>query len=137
MSHDYNPQHNTTVYHVPLSVNEVVTPNAEDDGYTVYINESLTDEERLAAYDHALQHIQGADFQKADVQAIEAEAHTEKPGRKKPVLKKKDRTRLLTPKEYEALGIPPELASVLRLTKIDAPPMSRKAFLKIHEEMQQ
>lgn len=137
-TNDYNPQHNTTVYQVPLSVREMITPNAEDDGYTVYIDENLSDEERLAAYEHALRHIQGADFEKPDVQEIEAKAHAPeqpKPKNPKAQLKPRNRRRPLTPEEYERLGIPPELAEVLRLTKIDAPALSRKTFQKIHEEM--
>ena len=47
------------------------------DGYTVYINESLSGEGRLKAYNHELRHIRRGDFEKDDVQRIEAEAHSE------------------------------------------------------------
>lgn len=44
-------------------------------GYTVYINDKLSPEGRRAAYRHALYHIVNRDFEKSDVNEIEAEAH--------------------------------------------------------------
>lgn len=61
------------VIDLPFGVNEVVTPCLE--GYTVYINARLDHEKQLKAYRHALWHIENNDFEKYDVQAIEAEAH--------------------------------------------------------------
>lgn len=62
------------VYVVPIPgpIREAVTPC--DGGYTVYIDESLTDEARERAYRHALRHIVRGDFGRP-VQEAEAEAH--------------------------------------------------------------
>ena len=59
---------------LPSGVREMVTPCA-DDSYTVYINEEISSDERLAAYDHAIKHINGEDFEKYDVQEIESSTH--------------------------------------------------------------
>lgn len=66
---------NIFVYMVkmPDNVREAVTPSFC--GYTVYINQNLTHEQRQKAFAHALKHIQNRDFEKSDVQAIEYEAH--------------------------------------------------------------
>ena len=63
------------VYYVPLQshIREFVTPCL--DGYTVYINDQLSRTEQLSAYYHALVHIVDQDFEKYDVQKIEALAH--------------------------------------------------------------
>lgn len=65
------------VYCVPLPgcIREAVTPCA--DGYTVYIREDLSIDQKLEALAHAMRHINGDDFEKADVQEIEANAHEE------------------------------------------------------------
>ena len=60
---------------LPKGVDEVVMPCS--DGYTVYIDEALSDTQKLKAYDHALRHIMGHDFEKTDVQEIESRAHHE------------------------------------------------------------
>lgn len=60
---------------LPDNVSEVVTPCFG--GYTVYINKSLTYEERMKAFDHAMRHIRQNDFEKENVQDIEKEAHKE------------------------------------------------------------
>lgn len=63
------------VYLMPLKkVKEVVTQNA-DGSHTVFIDVSLSREEQQKAYYHALSHITGLDFEKFDVQQIEADAH--------------------------------------------------------------
>lgn len=49
------------------------------DGYSVYIDSDLTDEARLAAYKHALRHIERDDFSGEDVQKIEKAAHDVQP----------------------------------------------------------
>ena len=60
---------------LPGNVHEAVTPCA--DGYTVYINQNLTYEQKVKAFAHALLHIQNRDFEKSDdVQTIEAQAHS-------------------------------------------------------------
>lgn len=53
---------------------EMVTQN-EDGGYTILINANITHEARQKAYLHALSHIMNHDFDKKDVQNIEAETH--------------------------------------------------------------
>ena len=58
---------------LPNGVNEFVTPCIG--GYTVYINENLTYEDRIKAFQHALYHIEHNDFDKTDVQSIESDAH--------------------------------------------------------------
>lgn len=59
---------------LPDGIHEYVTPCA--DGYTVYLNRNLTREMQEKAFVHALLHIKNRDFEKPDVQAIEAEAHS-------------------------------------------------------------
>lgn len=60
---------------LPGKVNEAVTPN-EDGSYTVFIDETLSPEYRKKAFIHAMKHIKSNDFEKYDVQSIEAEAHS-------------------------------------------------------------
>lgn len=59
---------------LPSGINEMVTPCADGD-YTVYLSARLDNAHRQRAYEHALKHIRNNDFQKTDVQQIEAEAH--------------------------------------------------------------
>jgi len=60
-------------------VNEVVVEN-EDGGYTVFIDDRLSDEGKRNAYRHALRHIEADDFSKhGDVGKIERDAHTKEP----------------------------------------------------------
>ena len=67
------------IYHyyvdLPNSIKEIVTPDIDDDGYTVYINSRLTHEQAVKAYNHALFHIHNNDFEKNDAISIEMEAH--------------------------------------------------------------
>lgn len=58
---------------MPTRMHEFVTPC--DEGYCVYINESMDYPHQLKAYLHALSHIKNEDWNKDDVQEIEAEAH--------------------------------------------------------------
>lgn len=67
---------NIYTYLIEMPVREAVRPCC--DGFTVYINASLSREQREQAYMHALQHIINGDFEKEDVQAIETEAHKER-----------------------------------------------------------
>ncbi len=53
---------------------EAVTLN-EDGSYTVFINANMASNQIEKAYQHALHHIKNNDFEKDDVQKIEAEAH--------------------------------------------------------------
>lgn len=57
-----------------MTVNEAITEN-EDGSFTIFINNNLCDSKRLKAIKHAIRHIAGRDFGKADVQEIEASAH--------------------------------------------------------------
>ena len=64
------------VYTVPLPprVHEFVAPCG--DGYTIYIDEKLTEDDRFRAYEHAMRHIERADFdQGRSADQIEAESH--------------------------------------------------------------
>lgn len=64
------------VYQIPMppKTHECVLPCL--DGFTVYLDESLTYEQRLEKYKHAVEeHIRKNHFEEKDVQAIEAEAH--------------------------------------------------------------
>lgn len=123
----YDEKTNTTVYRVPLTVNEAILQNAEDDGYSVYINESLTDEEAREAFNHALGHVQRNDFEKADVQKIEAEAHqTHEEPLRRPV---KER-RTFTPLDIALLRRDPSLAALLGIEKIPRRPNAPGCNLK-------
>ena len=64
------------VYYVklPPGINEMVTP-CPDDAFTVYIDERLSDQKKIEAYQHALNHINSNDWAKDDVQEIETVAH--------------------------------------------------------------
>ena len=143
----YLPEHNATIFRVPMAAvtGELVIPNAEDDGYSVYLAETLTDAEAMnkakhAIYEHIKNHHHGMG---ADVQQLEAEAHhlepaTAAPAKKKPKLKKeKNYRRLLRPEEYEKLGIDPKLAPILKLTVIDTPPSrsEKKKYQEMKEEI--
>lgn len=58
----------------PPHIHELVAPCP--DGYTVYINASLSKVEQLTAYFHALSHIANEDFEKeSNVQEIEFARH--------------------------------------------------------------
>ena len=65
------------MYRVPLPdrCNEAVIPDAEDDGYTVYISNRLSDQRAEQSYEHALKHIRNNDFELHDIQAVEYTAH--------------------------------------------------------------
>lgn len=72
----YDPLHGIMLVLIPLNsdVKECVVPNP-DDTFTIFLNENISDECRLKAYQHALRHIENDDFGKEDVQEIEREAH--------------------------------------------------------------
>lgn len=65
---------NCNLIDFPTKGREMVIPN-EDDSYTVLINARLSDAGRMAAYEHAVKHIVGNDFEKEEVQRIESKAH--------------------------------------------------------------
>lgn len=58
-----------------MTVNEAITEN-EDGSFTIFINSNLCDSKRLKAIKHAIRHITDRDFEKTDVQIIEATAHS-------------------------------------------------------------
>ena len=66
----------TYLTRLPDGVREMVAPCP--DGYTVYIDTRLDEESRRAAYHHALYHINACDWNRDNVQAIEANAHGRK-----------------------------------------------------------
>ena len=58
---------------LPENIAEMVVPCVG--GYTVYLDAKLSYTGKLEAYHHALKHIDRNDFEKENVQKIEAEAH--------------------------------------------------------------
>lgn len=68
------PDVNVFLIDFPNSGREMVVPN-EDGSYTILINARLSDAGRMAAYEHAVKHIVGNDFEKEEVQRIESKAH--------------------------------------------------------------
>lgn len=65
---------NVVLLDLPTKEKEAVTKN-EDGSFTIFINSKLSHKGQLLAYKHAMKHIQDNDFQKSNVQAIEAAAH--------------------------------------------------------------
>ena len=63
----------TYITRLPMGIHEAVMPCY--DGYTVYIDETLDHSARIDAYNHALRHINAQDWQRVNVQDIEACAH--------------------------------------------------------------
>ncbi len=72
---------------LPDGINEMVTPCR--DGHTIYIDARLDLAHRQKAYEHAMWHIEHNDFQKADVQQIEAVAHQAAEKKAEPIPKEK------------------------------------------------
>ncbi|MCI2049024.1 MAG: hypothetical protein LKJ76_04810 [Lachnospiraceae bacterium] len=58
---------------IEMKQDEAVTEN-EDGSYTVFISDSLSPDARVAAYNHAIYHIDHDDFEKEDVQLVELAA---------------------------------------------------------------
>lgn len=56
-------------------IDEQVVYNGTDDTYTILLNSRCSDEALLTAYEHARDHIRNRDFDKEQVQRIEAVAH--------------------------------------------------------------
>lgn len=69
---DYNVQ---LIQFPNNKVKESVVKN-EDDSYTIFIEASLSSEEQKKVFTHAMKHILGNDFNKADVDKIEFDAHS-------------------------------------------------------------
>ncbi len=65
---------NVVLMDMPIGIEEQVTQNA-DGSYTVFLNSRYTYEHHVDCLHHALGHVQNRDFEKLDVQTVEAEAH--------------------------------------------------------------
>jgi|GEM_PF-1983522 len=72
------PDVNVVLLDFPRKGNEMVIPN-EDGSFTIMINARLSHKGQLDAYWHAIKHIENEDFEKDDVQSIEAIAHSAGP----------------------------------------------------------
>ena len=68
------PDVNVVLLDFPNPGNEMVFEN-EDGSFTIMINSRLSHNRQLIAYNHAMKHIRNNDFQKDNVQLIEATAH--------------------------------------------------------------
>lgn len=58
---------------LPVDITEMVCPCL--DGYTVYLNSRLSQAAQEKSFRHAMWHIEHNDFEKIDIQKIEAAAH--------------------------------------------------------------
>lgn len=67
---------NVQLLNMDTAITEQVTKNM-DDGYTIFLNSRQSHEQLVYSYMHALNHIKNGDFDKEDVQQIEADAHKE------------------------------------------------------------
>ena len=47
---------------LPFGVNGCVTPNADDDGFSIYINSRLSEDQKRKALAHEVDHIENDDF---------------------------------------------------------------------------
>lgn len=67
---------NIFVHYIDIDANwkESVIQN-DDNTYSIFINARLSHQMQIEAYNHALKHIEEDDFDKFDVQNIEARAH--------------------------------------------------------------
>ena len=68
---------NIVVMDMVIGITEQVSANA-DGSYTVFLNARYSHAALMKAYDHALAHIRRHDWEKTDVQQIEAEAHAKR-----------------------------------------------------------
>lgn len=66
---------NVVVMDLPnIQTREMVIEN-EDTTYTIFINARLSYDGQLRAYEHAMKHIKENDFERSNIQEIEAVAH--------------------------------------------------------------
>ena len=58
------PERDYCVREVPLpyGVRRCVKPNADDDGFSIYINSRLSEDQKRKALDHEIDHIKNDDF---------------------------------------------------------------------------
>jgi hypothetical protein len=66
---------NVQLINCDTCIRESVVRN-DDDSYTVFINAKLTHEKQLEVYQHAVNHIENADFDKCNADKIELDAHS-------------------------------------------------------------
>lgn len=67
---------NVQLLDMDTMIPEQISKNS-DDGYTIFLNSRLSQEQRVKSYLHAINHIKNDDFEKGDVQEIEFSAHDE------------------------------------------------------------
>lgn len=63
---------------MPPGVNELVAKSCDggEDYFTIFLNQNASQEKLIAAYNHAIRHIEGKDFEEAgSVQQIETLRH--------------------------------------------------------------
>lgn len=65
---------NVQILNMDTKIPEQLIKN-DDDSYTIFLNARLSQESRMKSYYHALQHINGNDFEKDNVQEIEEITH--------------------------------------------------------------
>lgn len=65
---------NVVLIDLDTMIGESICHNA-DDSYTVFLNSRWSAEEQRCCLQHAFDHVRHRDFEKHDVQKIEAEAH--------------------------------------------------------------
>lgn len=74
---------NVKIIDMDTGISEQVVKNP-DGSYTVFINARYATEAQKESYLHAIGHIEDGDFEKTDVQQIEADQHRRNPcGRRK------------------------------------------------------
>lgn len=56
---------------MPRGIHEAVLPC--DGGYTIYLDQNLTGEQLIRAYDHAISHIENGDFYNEDLSVSQKE----------------------------------------------------------------
>ncbi len=57
---------------LPTGINEAILPC--EDGYTIYLDERLTGEQLIKAYEHAISHIEHGDFFNESMTASQKES---------------------------------------------------------------
>lgn len=65
---------NVQILNMDTKIPEQLIKN-DDDSYTIFLNARLSQESRIKSYCHAMKHILGSDFEKADINEIEQQAH--------------------------------------------------------------
>lgn len=65
---------NVVMLDLDVMVGETICKNS-DDSFTIFINSRWSAEEQRRCFEHALDHVRHHDWEKEDVQTIEARAH--------------------------------------------------------------